>query len=303
MIKINCELPLQTLLEQNMKLNEYDFVLFHLYQSHPAYREYYRTLRKEHPERVMIFDNSAYEYFIKGEKLDVVAFRRAIEELNPTFYILPDVLMDKAKTLDGVNNFINEGLPEVDSEPLAIIQGNTKREMIDCLEMYKTFGISNIGIPFHNSFYCKWAGIDWPSMFRMWNPKALFEKYPFLNVFKEFCKVYDTIPSLEMGELIPKDIQYAVGRVHFINDIRKKLEDFDYVHILGSHCPFEINFYKDFNSMDTGYPVKLALAGKLLGTEEEKPNTIIDDFFEKHIDPVTTDQIVRNINIFKSYRG
>ena len=58
---INSELPL-TMLKENATLNEYDFVLFHLYQQHPEYRDYYKEMRRSNPKRLMIFDNSTYEY-------------------------------------------------------------------------------------------------------------------------------------------------------------------------------------------------------------------------------------------------
>ena len=58
MIKINSEIPL-CMLDNNNELNEYDFVLFDLYKTNQKYREYFLNQRKEYPERLMIFDNSA----------------------------------------------------------------------------------------------------------------------------------------------------------------------------------------------------------------------------------------------------
>ena len=84
-IKINSELPL-TMLDRNVELNEYDFVLFHLYKAFPAYREYYKNLRKTHPDRTMILDNSAYEFFVKGEKLDLEEYANAVIDLCPVSY-------------------------------------------------------------------------------------------------------------------------------------------------------------------------------------------------------------------------
>lgn len=102
---INSELP-NCMLDRNNKLNEYDFVLFHLYESNIQYREYYLSQRRLYPDRLMIFDNSAYEYFVKGETLDLQLYYEAICELRPDFYILPDVLMSKEKTIKGVTDFL-----------------------------------------------------------------------------------------------------------------------------------------------------------------------------------------------------
>ena len=70
MIKTNSELPL-CMLHRNIDLNSYDFVLFHLYKENEQYRNYYKNLRKNFAERLMIFDNSAYEFYVKGEPLDL----------------------------------------------------------------------------------------------------------------------------------------------------------------------------------------------------------------------------------------
>ena len=91
MIKINSELPM-CMLDKNNTYNEYDFVLFHLYVSNTEYRNYYLNQRGTNPSRLMILDNSAYEFYVKGEQLDLQEFFEAICELKPDMYILPDGL-------------------------------------------------------------------------------------------------------------------------------------------------------------------------------------------------------------------
>ena len=99
-MKINSELPL-CMLPFNNELNEYDFVLFHLYKTNQKYKNYYLEQRRLYPDRLMIFDNSAYEFYVKGEQLNLEEYFKAIMELKPDMYILPDVLMDSQKTVDG----------------------------------------------------------------------------------------------------------------------------------------------------------------------------------------------------------
>ena len=55
----NSELP-NTLLHLNMELNDYDFVLYHLLKSNEKYKQWAYNQRKNHPNRMMILDNSAY---------------------------------------------------------------------------------------------------------------------------------------------------------------------------------------------------------------------------------------------------
>lgn len=277
-MKINSELP-NCMLDVNNQLNEYDFVLFHLYESNIQYREYYLNQRRLYPNRLMIFDNSAYEYYVKGETLDLHLYYEAICELCPDYYILPDVLMDKDKTVQGVSDFLqlyelgivlNTGK----SQPLAVAQGITPNELLDCLDIYKALGITNICIPFHNRFFYKMGQVVHK------------------DIQQHFVNVY--------GPVLTEDHMYAMGRVLFVYNNIKKISDFDYVHLLGSHCPFEKSMYGSaIDSMDTGYPVKCAIVGEKLGEEKCKPNVIIDEFLDKELDKETIDLINENVTIFR----
>lgn len=276
MIKINSEIPL-CMLDNNNELNEYDFVLFHLYKTNQNYREYFLNQRKEHPERLMIFDNSAYEFFVKDETLDTGEFYKAIIELNPDYYILPDTLMNMAKTILDTKSFLNvygvsiRNNVNVKSEPIAVVQGNSVIELLHCAAEYKELRINAVAIPFHNSFY-RDAEVD-------------------EDIMNDF-----------FGEFGPDnvDAEYAMGRVQLMRDWKDWLKDrFKHIHILGSHQPYEKKYYHDFDTMDTGYPVKCALEGVMLGNDYKKPNTIIDDFLDKELEDGVKERIKINIMKFK----
>lgn len=269
---INSELPL-CMLNENETLNEYDFVLFHLYKSNKAYRDYYKGLRMTNPDRLMILDNSAYEFYVKGEELDMDEFYNAILELAPDIYILPDTLMNKEKTLQSVVEFLDKYNIKC-STPMAVLQGNTVSEMLECSGAYKTLNIKYIAIPFHNRFFLE-----------------LGERCGF-DIWYQFDENY--------GTLIGPDALYAIGRVQFMKDYGCLLQDFDHIHMLGSHCPYEKSFYKDYQTMDTGYPVKCAVNGEELGEEHFKPSIIIDEFFEKYLEERYKELIRLNMEKFKS---
>lgn len=284
MANINSELPLG-MLDENYELNDYDFVLFHLYESCQEYKEYYLRMRQDHPDRLMIFDNSAYEYFVKGERLDMDAYVQAVLELKPDYYILPDVLRDKEKTLEGVRTFIKDYLHNDKYSdtllfssmtgfmvPLAVAQGGSSEDLEECIQEFNNYGFTAIGIPFHLDFYTEGQYSQ--------------------DIEGEFMEVYGKET---------KDIRYAMGRVRWIRDHEDILKKFNYVHLLGSHCPLEKVFYSDYNSMDTGYPVKCAMVGVKLGEETEKPSVIIDDFLSSKIDGETKELIRMNVNTFKNY--
>lgn len=276
-MKINSELPL-CMLDLNNDLNEYDFVLFHLFESNIKYKEYYLNQRIKYPERLMIFDNSAYEYFVRGEQLNLKNYSEAICELKPDIYILPDVLMDKKKTAELVSEFMSYYCDEICSktnslsQPMAVIQGDSEEEFVEMMEFYKSINIKNIAVPFHNSFFKK-MGNQFP------------EKHIFYSTYSK----------------ITEDILYALGRIKFMKDYGQILNKrFEHVHILGSHCPLEKVYYKNFNTMDTGYPVKCGIKGIMLGNEQEKPDVIIDEFLENEFEQNIKDCIIHNVTIFKN---
>lgn len=277
---INSELPL-TMLSENHRLNEYDFVLFHLYKEYPEYREYYLKMRHDHPERLMILDNSAYEFFVKGGTLDYDEYFEAIVELRPDFYILPDVLMDKEETLArGFGFYSNYWLKIVKAfsfagqsspKPLAVAQGNSADDLFDCLLKYYEDKIRNVAIPFHNSFFK--------------------EEYDdrCANVFRSIFGV------------VNDDHRYALGRIQFVKNAELLLKRFDHVHLLGSHCPLEKRFHPGLiKTMDTGYPVKCAIEGYKLFEEPKKPDIIIDEFMTTELSDLQKSLIDWNINKFKS---
>lgn len=268
MIQINSELPIK-MLDRNLMLNDYDFVLFHLFENNEDYRKYFLNLRATRPDRKMILDNSAYELFINGQELDMDAYVDAIRFLDPDYYILPDTLMDKDKTINSVKEFLDKynnilNCFEGYNIPIAVLQGNTPEELLECAVEYSEMGITHIAIPFHNSFF-----------------KDLGNEYSeYLD--ERFKKTYDI-------EELTDDMKYAKGRYMFLYKCAEILKEFDYVHLLGSHCPLEKALYERsevfefINSMDTGYPVKCAIEGYELYKEPHKPNIIIDDFINNDI--------------------
>lgn len=269
----NCELP-KDLMDQNLELNSMDIILFHLCEEYDWYKEYYKNLIKNNPNRITILDNSAYEFFIKGQTLDQEKYCELINELAPTYYILPDTLMDANDTISKTREFIVKYLKniKVRSIPMGVLQGNSSVDFIFCKQAYEEyFDIKHIAIPFHNSFF-KDVKVD----------SIVY------NTFKKFLNDKPIFKS--------EDVKYAMGRAQWIINNANVLKRCKYVHVLGSHCPLEKMFYDSFvNSMDTGYPVKCGVCGYKLFDEPSKPDIIIDEFFETPLDDNAKNIIKSNI--------
>lgn len=277
-MKTNSELPLSLLQDLNLGLNDYDFVLFNLYESNEEYREYYKRMRQDEPDRLMIMDNSAYELYISGKALDLEAYKEAILDLQPDIYIMPDTLMDMTETLKKAEGWqslgFKEALDKAGILPMYVAQGSSFDEMVYCaMEYYETYKAECVAVPFHNSFF-----------------KEIKASQQIKNEFIE-----------RMGKM-NDDMRYAMGRVQFLSDYDHVFKRFGYVHLLGSHHPLEKHFYNSMEwikSMDTSYPVKCALEGHVLFNEPHKPDSVIDDWLTQEIDPKTRQLIVYNVQKFK----
>lgn len=287
MIQINSELPVK-MLNRNLMLNDYDFVLFHLFETNEEYRKYFLNLRATRPDRKMILDNSAYEFFINELELNTDFYVDTIRFLDPDYYILPDILMDKEKTLESVKEFVDKYNNTLNcfsgwSIPIAVLQGNTAEELIDCYKEYNIMGLDHIAIPFHNSFF-KDMGKD-----------KTESHHEF--IISRFTNQY----GIDQND-ITDDMWYAIGRIKFVYKYGLFLNNATYIHLLGSHCPYEKYFYsmENIKTMDTGYPVKCAIEGYELFKEPCKPNIIIDDFIDMNILADTKRLIMTNMRKFKN---
>lgn len=107
MFKISHETPI-ALLEESKKFNDYDYALVHLFHNREYLDFFERSLRED---RTVILDNSAYElgrpygYNNDGSLAKSENYRRNVEILKPTEYILPDWRDDSAKNLQAIKDW------------------------------------------------------------------------------------------------------------------------------------------------------------------------------------------------------
>lgn len=293
-MQINCELPLSMIPEWNEKLNQYDLVLFHLFISNSEYKKYFTELRRKYTQKLsnapasiistrrMIMDNSAWEFMIRGESHKPDMFRDAVKELGPDYFIIPDVLGNMDKTMDYVlseMHYWDQGYYGSHSYPIAVIQGNSVEEFWNCIQDYLKLGIKCVAVPYDIEFFRSYA--HWGTLAE-----------------KVFRLVYN-IPTLT------PDMEYALGRLEIISLLKSELQKFEYIHILGSHCVLDKLFLNHnpelrIRSMDTSYPVKIALKKWPLFKEQYKPKIVIDDIESKCLSPEIQDLIITNINTFKN---
>lgn len=124
-IHIAHEAPI-SLMSEVQFYTDYDYALVHHFEHHEEYFNFFK--RSLANNREVILDNSIFEL---KTAFDPEKYTEWIEKLQPTFYIVPDVLEDGYQTIENYMNWMDErsNLPGI---AMGTIQGFSYHEIADC---------------------------------------------------------------------------------------------------------------------------------------------------------------------------
>lgn len=125
-----------------------DYFLVHLFETDPEYF----ALAKESVKqgREVILDNSIFEL---GKAFDSKRFAYWIKQLEPTWYIVPDVLEDMEGTKESMELWIRD-YSHLPGKKIGVIQGKTYEELRKCyVFMDRVAEVDMIAISFDYSYY------------------------------------------------------------------------------------------------------------------------------------------------------
>lgn len=196
------------------KYTSYSYALVHLFEEDPEYLNLFKeAVRKG---REVILDNSIFEL---EKAFDPDRFAYWVNELRPTWYIVPDTLEDGVSTVQQMEQWNKTYADNVYGKKIGVVQGKTYEEIKACYQyMDKVSGADMIAISFDYSYYT--ASFAHPNKYVSW----------MLGRVKL------------LGDLVRDGI---------INEDKKH-------HLLGSSLPQEGLFYRQYPwiySMDTSNPV------------------------------------------------
>ena len=144
-IKVAHEAPI-SILSHVQAMTDYDYALVHLFETHPDYYNFFKNARLN--GRDVLLDNSIFEL---GTAFDPNKYVGWIEKLQPTYYVLPDVLEDGYKTIDNFVNFAKE-YSDLPGMKIGTVQGRSYREIAECYK-FMSENANMIAISFDLSFY------------------------------------------------------------------------------------------------------------------------------------------------------
>jgi hypothetical protein len=144
-IQVSHETPISAL-EESKSYNDYDYALVHLFETHPEYYNFFKESLKG--GRQVLLDNSIFEL---GKSFEPEKFAKYVQELVPSFYIVPDVLEDGYATVKSFAEF-KQSYPDLPGLTIGAVQGKTYDEIADCYQYMSEYA-DYIAISFDFSYY------------------------------------------------------------------------------------------------------------------------------------------------------
>jgi len=259
-MKIAHESPI-SIFNEIQKVTDYDYALVHLFEESPEYLQKFKNAVAA--GREVILDNSIFEL---GEAFDSKKFAYWIQELQPTWYIVPDALEDSARTRANMFKWNRDWADRVPGKKIGVVQGRDYQEIKECYEyMSGLANVDMIAISFDYSYYEK--------------------IYPHKN----------KLVSWAMGRVLVLNKLLEQG----IIDTQRPH------HLLGCALPLEFAFYKNYDwiySVDTSNPVVHGILGiGYSGTGLWNKSSIkLFEMISKEISEEQLYGILSNIEAFKS---
>ena len=261
-MKVSHEVPLE-LLEESRSFNDYDYVLLHL-KSNEKYWNFYKKSLKE--GRQVLLDNSAFEL---GDAMSNDALAEGVEDLKPTWFVVPDALNDAEKTMSRFESWLKDYGTKYKGS-IGVVQGSNIDEMTKCY-VYMASHASKIAIPCEIvSTYKEMFDESLPLLQRQWMGRTFF----ILHLMKEGVWRYD----------MPHHLLGATQVKEFTNPIYKM---------------------KCFDTVDTSNPIVTGIQGlqyEKFGLEE-KPKVKLAELLNINLDEHQKETILHNVKTFKEIVG
>ena len=149
----------KAMFHQVQKVTDGDYALVHLFEKDPEYLKLFQDAVAA--GREVILDNSVFEL---GMSVGPGFLASWVKRLQPTWYIVPDVLEDAKGTVQSFFNFCRR-FPMLPGKRIGVVQGSDIDEMIWCYKQIEP-ACGMVAFSFDCSWYVKaiQASNKWASM-------------------------------------------------------------------------------------------------------------------------------------------
>lgn len=145
-IKVSHESPL-CLLEESRQYNDYDYALVHLFETYPKYFTFFK--QSINIGRQVILDNSIFEL---NKSFNSALYYNWIQKLNPTDYIVPDILENSLQTIKQFKLWMEQYGNKCNNNKIGVVQGKTYKDIVKCYNFMNIYA-DKIAISFDYSYY------------------------------------------------------------------------------------------------------------------------------------------------------
>lgn len=240
-IKRYHEAPL-SIFKEVQRRTDGDYALVHLFETN---KNYYETFVQAVTEgRDVILDNSLFEL---REQFDPDRFAYWIKKLQPTWYIVPDVWKDSAKTIDSFMSFIRK-YPDLPGKRIGVAQGLGVADTAECYKAIEPF-CDMVAFNLHGEKWYKNAV----------NPKALlinpaskeyitamsYGRFNIISTLDDLGVINRSKPHHLLGTGLAREAElYVQNNMTFIRSIDTSspivyaMKEFKYDDIEGNDCKF-----------------------------------------------------------------
>lgn len=253
-----------SILEDIRNVTDIQYALVHLFDTHPEYYSFFKSsllLGRE-----VLLDNSIFEL---KEAFDSDRYAKYIEELKPTYYIVPDVLEDCVGTINKMMEFTSK-YKKLPGLKIGAVQGKSYDELVECYKMVSHYA-DYIAISFDYSWY-QHIGLS-------------------TSTDKDIAKLERMCTGrTKLIEMLQRDNIWRHDKPH---------------HLLGCSLAKEFKAYKNMpsiRSVDTSNPVVAGILGqryiKGLGLQN-KSSIMLASLIDHKVTNEQTTDIVYNVYAFR----
>lgn len=244
-------------------VTDYDYFLVHLFEENLEYWQHAENAVIQ--KREVILDNSIFEL---GTAFESERYFYWINKLNPTWFIIPDVLEETESTIVKLDDWFTKYNTPSGIKTIGVVQGKTYEEIVRC---YKHVAprVNKVAISFDYSYYTK--------------------------------SISDSVTTNRYEK-------YMLGRIKLVNDLLKDniIDTNKPHHLLGCSLPQEFIAYKGMewiDSVDTSNPIVHGINNIIYSDRglDDKVSTKLIEYINYEVNSIQFANILYNIERFKEF--
>lgn len=263
---------------------DYDYCLVHRYIEDEDYRSYMKDARKHNRE--IVIDNSVYELknAFRGDE-----YAKAIEDLEPTYYLLPDTFNNLYKNIETQLEFYNKYSKDLPGTPMSALQGETSSELVESFKVlsHELPENTRFALPFGSAAFDNANGKD-PMMYN----SLIFGYTPMRMAInrKKFLRIYNNV-------LRSRDFHLLGCKSIMEYDIWDNDYDKSFIKSTDTSLPVAYTLQTDLKFDDQNQYMAFGESCISMDPHFFKPEYLIDKHF--HDEEFSTSNLDYNIDFFR----